>query len=353
MRRALLVLLAVSAVAAVGRGGVSCGVLALQPRCYVAVHPGPADDAIAMVGVSGARTYASSGQILLTTVAVDGDLDPFEWVTTAFSRRVDQMPREVLFPPGTAEDEVQQHNIAQMDRSQLVATAAALRHLGHAVDLAPHGAEVVELTAGMPAEGVLEPGDVIVRVDGEPVDSADAAADAIAGRSPGDTVRIAVRRGPETAEVDIELAADPEGGDRALVGALLRDHIPLPVDVTIDAGSVGGPSAGLSFALAIVDLLTPEDLTGGAVVGTTGSIALDGTVGPIGGIQQKIIGALDRGGPPATVFLVPEGNAAEARATAVDRGVLVVPVGSLQDALDALDDVRSGREPRDAFALGR
>lgn len=353
MRRLLLVLLAVSAVIAVGRGAVPCDVLALQPRCYVAVHPGPADDAFTMVEVSGARTHASSGQFLLTTVAVDSDLDPFEWLTTAFSRRSDQLPREVLFPPGTPEEEVQEHNIAQMDRSQLVATAAALRHLGHPVDLASRGAEVVELTAGLPAEDHLEPGDVIVRIDGEPVDSADAAADAIAERTPGQRVRIAMRRGPETVGVDLELAADPDDSGRGVIGALLRDHVPLPVDVIIDAGAVGGPSAGLSFALAIVDLLTPEDLTGGAVVGTTGSIELDGTVGPIGGIQQKIIGALDRDGPPATIFLVPEGNASEARATVVDREVLVVPVGSLDAAVDALADLRAGREPTNAFALGR
>lgn len=353
MRRLLLLLLAIAAVAVIGRGGVSCSALAIQPRCYVALYPGPADDAFPMIDVSGATTSASRGQILLTTVAVDSDLDPVEWVTTAFSRRVDQLPREVLFPPGTAEEEVQQHNVQQMDRSQLVATAAALRQLGYAVDLAPRGALVVELTAGLPAEGRLRPDDVIVRIDGEPVETATAAAAAISSHAPGETVRIAVRRGAETADVEIPLAADPDDPDRAVAGALLRDHVPLPVDVTIDAGAVGGPSAGLSFALVIVDLLTPDDLTGGAVVGVTGSIDLNGSVGAIGGIQQKIIGALNREGPPATVFLVPAGNAEEARATAVDREVLVVPVATLEEALDALADVRAGRQPPEAFALGR
>lgn len=128
----------------------------------------------------------------------------------------------------------------------------------------------------------------------------------------------------------------------------------LPIDVAIDAGEVGGPSAGLMFALAVVDRLTPDDLTGGTVVAGTGSIDAGGRVGEIGGIRQKVSGAIDRedGGPPATVFLTPAGQVAEARAAAVDSEILLVPVETLADGLEALRDLARGSTPAGALAIG-
>ena len=127
----------------------------------------------------------------------------------------------------------------------------------------------------------------------------------------------------------------------------------LDQETGIDAGVIGGPSAGLAFSLALVDLLGEDDLTGGEVVAASGTIEPDGTVGPVGGITQKVVGALTReGGPPATVFLVPRGNFEAARAAPATSELLLVPVDRIDDAVAALRDLREGRVPAEAFALG-
>lgn len=353
MRRLLVILLAVAAIGLVGRDVVPCRALPVQPRCYVALYPGPAEDTLRIVEVPDERTYASSGEILLTTVAVDTELDPLEWLRTAVSSRVRQVPREVLYPPGAGEDDVRRQNVAQMDESQVLAAGAALRALGHTVDLDPKGAEVVEVDPEMPAGRTLTGGDVIVEVNGRPVTDAAAAADAIASFEAGTEVQLEILRDGERLEVPVTVAADPSDPGRVEIGAVLRDHIVLPVDVRIDAGQVGGPSAGLMFALAIVDVLGPDDLTGGRVIAGTGTIDLDGSIGAIGGIRQKVLGALEReDGRAASVFLVPAENLREARGAPVGEDILLVPVATLSDALDALRQLREGRQPQDAVALG-
>jgi PDZ domain-containing protein len=138
-----------------------------------------------------------------------------------------------------------------------------------------------------------------------------------------------------------------------MIGIFLLPDFDLPVDVDIQAGNIGGPSAGLMFALSIVDSLTPEDLTAGAIIAGTGAIDAEGNVGAIGGIRQKIVGALHRDeGPAATVFLVPEGNFAEARSAPVDDEILLVPVRTLGEALDVLATLASGGTPTSAVAIG-
>ncbi|MBW3576144.1 MAG: PDZ domain-containing protein [Actinobacteria bacterium] len=354
MRRLLSILLLFSAFGLLGRGHVGCEAFPAQPRCFVALHPGPAQDALTAVFIRGARTYASAGELLLTTVAVDPDLAAAEWVRHLWSPRVRLVARTELYPPGDDTDEVRRRNVAEMDRSQVAAAVAALRTLGHAVDLAPDGARVVEVVAGSPAEATLALGDVIVSVDGDPVHTADAATQHVRDRAPGDVVSLRIRRDGDLRTVTVRLAPHIDDPDRPLVGALLTDHLSLPVDVRIEAGQVGGPSAGLMFALAVIDALTAKDLTGGAVIAGTGVIDEHGVVGAIGGIQQKILGAVhrddDRG---ASAFLVPRGNLDEARSTRVGREILVIPVGTLQEALDALEQLRGGRRPPDAVALGR
>lgn len=354
MRRLLVLLLAVAAIGLVGRDVVPCGALPVQPRCYVALYPGPTEDTLRIVQVPAERTYASSGEMLLTTVAVDTELDPVEWLRTAVSARVRQVPRHVLYPPGAEEDEVRRQNVAQMDESQILAAAAALRELGYEVDLSPQGAEVVEVDPELPAGRTLTRGDVIVAVEGDPVSDAIAAVDALDALPAGTEVQLTILREGERLDVPVALAADPDEPGGVAVGAVLRDHVVLPVDVRIDAGSVGGPSAGLMFALAIVDVLGPDDLTGGRVIAGTGTIDLDGNIGSIGGIGQKVLASVEReDGRAASVFLVPAGNLPEARRAPVGQEVLLVPVATLGDALEALGELRSGREPRDAVALGR
>lgn len=352
MRRLVLVLLLLASSTAVVQGVLPCDVAAVSPSCYAALRPGPVEDAIGLVELEGEPTSASEGQLLLTTVSVDADLDLGEWLQARRDARLDDVPRELYFPEGVDEQQTREEFAVMMEQSQQTATLAALGQLGY--DLDPRGAEVREVVEGSPSDGLLQAGDVVVGVDGRVVATAGDLAEAVQQQSPGDVVTLAVEgAGTGTRTEQVELAPNPDDPTAGFVGLLLVTAVDLPVEVTIDAGSIGGPSAGLVFALSIVDLLTPQDLTGGRIVAGTGTIDVEGRVGPIGGIRQKVVGATQRGeAPPAEVFLVPRDNLAEARTAAVDRDVVLVPVDTLDDAVEALAAVRDGREPADAVALG-
>jgi Lon-like protease len=237
-----------------------------------------------------------------------------------------------------------------MADSQLTATMAALAAAGY--EITGEGALVASV-ADDAVTDELRVGDVITAVDSDAVTDNRGVVEAVQRRAPGDRVTFEVRRDGERLTVEVDLGTAPDDATRAYVGVLLTTDLDLPVDVVIDAGVIGGPSAGLMFALSIIDLLEPEDLTGGAVVAGTGTLDLDGHVGAIGGIRQKIVGATARGldRRPASVFLVPRGNLEEAQGTPVGRDVLLVPVDSLDDALVALEELRAGREPSEALAL--
>lgn len=353
MRRWLYGAAAACAVAAVvlfAQGAVPCDAVGAQPSCYVALRPGPVEDTFALIDVEGAPSYASSGELLLTTIAVDDELGFVDWMRATTSRSVDAVPRDRIYPTGVDRDDIAEQNAALMADSQLTATLAALAELGFDVD--GDGALVAAVTEDAVTDE-LAPGDVIVRVDGVGVADNTAVVDVVRARSPGDRVVLDVVRDGAQRPVEVVLGAAPDDAGRAYIGVLLTTEVDLPVDVRIDAGVIGGPSAGLMFALSIVDLLQPEDLTGGAVVGGTGTVDRDGTVGAVGGVRQKLVAAVGRSGDqrPATVFLVPRDNLDEASRAPVAREVLLVPVDDLAGALDALVDLRAGRRPVDALAL--
>lgn len=354
MRRLLLVLLLVASLTAVARGALPCHVLESQPACWVALRPGPVEDALGVTTVAGTETFASSGELLLTTVAVEADVDLLEWIANGLNPRIDQVERARVFPEDTDEDQVRRENAVLMRGSQQDATLAALAHLGYDLDAIQDGAEVTGLTEPTSVDdGQLEVGDVIVAVDGRPTLDSAAVGAAVRSREVGDALAVTFRRGGQERTTEIELISSPGRPDAPMIGVLLVSHLALPVDVDIDAGAIGGPSAGLPFALAVVDLLGPVDLTGGAVVAATGTIEPGGEVGGVGGVTQKILGALDRADqPPATVFLVPRDNLATARAAPVDRELLLVPVDTLTDAVRALEDLAAGRTPTETYALG-
>jgi PDZ domain-containing protein len=353
VRRLLLVLLLVAMAAVVLRGQLPCDVLAAQPSCEVALLPGPTRDTLDIVAIDGEPTFDSAGQLRLTTVAVDSELGFLEWVRALFSPSTDIVGRDVIYPPGQTEDEVAEQNDLLMETSQLDATLAGLAAAGIDVDDLFRGAAIVEI-ADQAADGVdaLEAGDVIVAVDGTEIRDARAAVELVSTRSPGDEVVLTLDDGTE---VPLVATSHPDDPERALLGLVLQDEVDLPFDVDIDAGNIGGPSAGLMFALGIADLLGPEDITGGQVIAGTGTITVDGEVGPIGGIRQKIAGATsprDDEDEPATAFLVPRGNLAEARTADVAAGVLLVPVDTIDDALAALEALADGEDPAGAIALG-
>jgi PDZ domain-containing protein len=245
----------------------------------------------------------------------------------------DLYPASAVDPPGVSDSGRQRIDLEDMHRSQEIAAAVALKAAGKKVVLRSTGALIDAVEPGLPADGKLEPDDVITAVDGTPVRGPRGVFDAMSKRKPGDLVRFTIRRSNQTLLVPLRTVASPTPPKRAIVGVLLETAVDvrLPIPVRIDAGGVGGPSAGLAFALDVLAKLKKGVLHGHRVA-ATGEIFPDGSVGPIGGIKQKTIGAREAG---VDVFLVPAGeNAVDARKDA--DGLRIVAVKSFPQALHAL-----------------
>ncbi len=354
MRRALLAaIVAGMLVAGVVflRGDVPCDVLAAQPACEVALRPGPTKDTLGLVSLPGEETFRpAKGSLRLTTVAVADELTLGEWLAARTSTIIEAVPRERIYPPGFDPDEVSELNAIAMQDSQLTATIVALESLGY--DLEGEGARVARVQEDAVTDA-FEVGDVIVSIDDEPVhDSADVVR-LVQERRPGDVVTFGLRAGGGPRTIDVELGQAPDDSSRAYVGVLVTTELDLPVEVEVDAGSIGGPSAGLVFALSIVELLEPGDLIGDREIAATGELQRDGSVTGVGGVQQKLAGATDPadGSAPAEVFLVPRDNLDQVRGATVTNDVLVVPVASLEEALAALEALRDDEDPRGALLL--
>lgn len=353
MRRILLVLLLLSGATAVVEGIIPCDVVDVAPECYVALRPGPTRDALELVEIAGEATTDSAGELVVTTVSVQSNLRLGDLLEIRNDPTVRRADRSLYFPEDVDDDETREQFSVQMRESTQAAAVAALRQLGHQLD--PTGVRVVAVVPDGPTAGVISPEEVVVGIDGTEVVDFDALLAELDRLAPGDTVEVRVETADgEVEERSVTLAENPQEPSRPFLGLLLVTRIDVPLDIQIDAGRIGGPSAGLMFALSIVDLLSEEDLTGGMVVAGTGTIGLDGHVGAIGGIQQKIPGALQRadGAPPADVFLVPRGNIDEARGAAVSQPITLVPVDTLGDAVEALAALREGRTADGAFELG-
>jgi PDZ domain-containing protein len=228
-----------------------------------------------------------------------------------------------------------------MDTSKLTAETVALERLGHQVTIVTSGTVVREISKGSPASKVLKTDDVIVAVDGEPIDHFDELRSLLQVGGPGASHELTVERpaGSNThVQVKITTIASPASAGqptRAVIGIVPEERIvdfKFPFDITIDSGAVGGPSAGLAFTLAVLDVLTPGELTGGRRIAVTGTMSLDGTVGPVGGAVQKAVAVRKAG---YVAFLVPLDEYKDVQRT-VGHDLRVIPVGTLQDALDAL-----------------
>lgn len=312
---------------------VVLGVLWLAPaQSYYLFLPDPAHPVAPLVTVEGEQPRRGRGGIFFVDVRY---------------RRARLLER--LFPGihdgsslvhvsdvrerGVSEEAQRRWDLHAMAVSQRVAAAVALRELGYRVTGRPRGAFVVNVEARAPARRVLRGGDVIVAVDGRRIATVGALRRRLDGRRPGERLRLTVRRGRAERAVTVSTIADSDDRSRALVGIRAVDDVRLriPLKVRIDAGGVGGPSAGLAFALDIVDELG-RDVDRGRKIAATGTLSLDGTVDQIGGVKQKTLGARAAG---VDVFVVPAGkNAREAQRYA--KGLRIVPVKSFQHALRVL-----------------
>ncbi|MCH6229149.1 ATP-dependent serine peptidase containing a PDZ domain protein [Microbacterium sp. CFH 31415] len=325
-------------------------VITFLPTSYVIQRPGPvyntlgtaesADgDEVPLISVEGAETFETDGALDLLTVQVVGNRERtpswFELALAWFDPSKAVLPLDAVFPEGTTTEDRNAESAQMMVDSQQEATAAALTELGYDVGARISVHSILEDSA---AEGVLEEDDVIVAADGEPATDA-AALRKIVNDAGGAPVELLIDRDGEEQTVSITPKETEVDGEKTLLlGVNLITDYDFPIDVTIQLNNVGGPSAGMMFALGIIDTLTPDQLNGGQNVAGTGTITADGEVGPIGGIRQKLFGAKDAG---AEWFLAPEANCDEVVGHVPD-GLQVFAVETLDDALDALEAVRDG-----------
>jgi Lon-like protease len=316
---------------------------ALLPVPYVILSPGPTLNTLGrsstgpLISISGHRTYPTNGHLNLVTVSfLGGPGDGFNVFTALrawLSPHDAVVPEQELFPPGQSQQQVQQQDTAQMASSQQTAEAAALCTLGIRYTTLD---TVTQIDKGLPAYGVLKPGDQIIAVNGTPVGCTHDTGTLIRQHPPGTRVTLTVLRNGQTEHITLK-TAKLQG--HAVIGVLLTESYRFPFSIKIKVGDIGGPSAGMMFALGIVDKLTPDGLTGGKFIAGTGEIAANGAVSPIGGIQQKMAGARAAG---ATWFLTPAANCPDTKG-AVPAGLHLAEVSTLHQALNDLAAIKAGR----------
>jgi PDZ domain-containing protein len=312
---------------------------------YVADEPGPVSDTLSslngkpLISVVGHPIYPTTGRLDLTTVSQDSKLTLWDALVGYLSKQKAVVPEEITKTPGESDADLQREFQQQMAESQKSAVSAALHELS-----IPATVSVADFSENAPAAGKLQKGDVLLAVNGVSARDAIDLRSKIATLPPGKPISVRYRRGTEApAEVAITpQAATDNGATRAVIGVFLDEHRNVQVNlqmVSIDGQAVGGPSAGMMFALGIYDVMTPGSLTNGATIAGTGTIDPDGVVGPIGGIQQKLVGARNAG---ARVFLTPGSNCAEAR-RAIPSGLRLVRVDTLDGAVHVLEGIAQGR----------
>ena len=305
---------------------------------YYALAPGSAREVGPLIEAKGdgAKVYPAQGQVLLTTISLQ-QVHPVEALVGWLRTDVDVLPEKDILPPDTSDQEYRQFNYQVMDESKQNAIVVALRRLGYQVTEKGEGALVEKVLPQFPAQGRLQPGDVIKAIDGKPIALTTDAVAVIGTHKPGDvlTVDVVQPDGTEPRQVQVPVGSDPEQGNKPVLGVLLRSFkrdFDMPFAVDIQSGNIGGPSAGLAFTLGVIDALSEGELTGGRKVAVTGTIEIDGRVGDVGGVAQKTSAVKAAG---ADVFLVPAGEYEVAKARAGD-GLTVIKVSTLQEALDAL-----------------
>lgn len=321
------------------------GVAFLAPMPYVVMSPGVTENTLgafggrAVISISGHRTYPTTGNLNMTTVSVtsaDYSVRLPQVLEAWWSSDQIVLPRDVIYPPSQTVQQVQKRNSQEMLDSQSEAVVAGLAEAG----ISALRATVTKVLPATPADGLLQPGDQIVSVDGTRIASTAQASAAITKLTPGSPVTIGLLRSGEPKTVAVRTEPLPADPAKSRVGIELSDAYHPPFKVAINLGQeIGGPSAGLMFSLAIYDKITPGSLTGGRFVAGTGTIDSAGTVGEIGGIQQKIAGAYDAG---AKYFLVPAANCAEAGASSLADNIELIKVGTLDAAVQALEALDSG-----------
>jgi PDZ domain-containing protein len=320
---------------------------AAVPIPYVALGPGSTFNVIGNAqghqvitftgnDIPAAAAEQPDGHLNMLTITIVSQIPMLEAIGLWASGSYAMAPREEYFPPGKSVDEVNQQNAQMFIDSQSTAEIEALRYLGY-----PNVVYVGDIPSGSPSGGILQPQDRITAVDGHAVTDYASLQKVMSTTTPGQSVVVTVLRNGTSVDEKVTLGANAQVGPQGFLGVNVAERPVAPFQVHISLSDIGGPSAGLMFTLGIIDRLTPGSLSGGSFIAGTGTINLDGTVGAIGGIQQKEITARRAG---ATYFLAPADNCAEAL-TAVPQGLTLVKVSTLDDALKALQTIRAGGRP--------
>jgi len=308
---------------------------------YYTLSPGSARDTEQFITISGAPTFSDQGGVIdYLTVSVK-QATPADLLLAWVDPAVEVVEAEQVLGRQSP-DENREFNLQLMATSKDAATYQALRRMGFEIPISGTGAVISSVNESVPAAAVLASGDVVVSANGEPVVVNQDLIRLVSGLPAGTVVELGIQpfQGGDSRPVSVELVARPEDPTRSMIGisTFTRDlSFDFPVDVSIDSGRVGGPSAGLAFTLGILDALTPESLTGGTRVAATGTMELNGSVGLVGGVHQKVVAAREEG---VDLMLVPSAEVDEARTYAGD--LRVEPVDDLDMALRVLATVGGG-----------
>ncbi len=310
---------------------------------YVILGPGPTLNTLGkssgqpLITITGHPTYPTTGNLNLVTVSYQGgpgsNMNIFQALRAWLDPSEAVVPETELFPAGQSAQQTQAQDTEQMASLAAAATAAALTQLHIPYQTV---VSVVSTVPGYPASKVLKAGDVIEAVDGKPVTGQTSLSSMITAHPAGTVLTLEVLRGGKTLTVPV---ASKASAGTAVIGVEVQEQYKFPFTVSISVGDIGGPSAGMMFALGIIDKLTPVNLTGGKFIAGTGEITASGQVQPIGGIQQKMVGARSAG---ATIFLTPAGNCSDT-AGAVPAGLRLVKVSTLSQAMSDLEAIKAGK----------
>ncbi|MGD6841904.1 SepM family pheromone-processing serine protease [Bacillus infantis] len=313
---------------------------------YYVTKPGMAKQLEPIIEVEGG--YDESGDFMLTTVRM-GRANIYSYLTAKVSKFQEIYPVEEIRREDETDEEYNVRQLHLMDTSKTAAIEVAYKKAGLPVDYEYRGVYVMNVLPDMPADGVLKAGDMITQVDNQKFESSEEFISYVSGKKEGDTITLAYKRGEESNEAKVSLKAFKDDPDKVGIGISLVDDKEIKVDpeVSLNTEEIGGPSAGLMFSLEIYNQLTKDDLTRGYQIAGTGTISADGTVGRIGGIEQKIVAA-DKAG--AEIFLAPNENGAagsnysEAAKTAEEIGtdMKIIPINTFEEAADYL----AGLEPK-------
>ena len=314
---------------------------ALIPTDYYFMSPGPPYQWEIEYG--DIDNYLFEGNLFQLTVRRD-EANALIYAWSLVNESYDLYPREVILPDGVSPKELTEISIQNMRTSENVAIAVALKNLGYEIDTKGDGVSVVGLLDDSPVKDKLKKGDLLNSINNIEIFSATEFISTLRTYSIGETVSIGLLREvdgvKEQMYIETTLIEHVEYKGEPMVGFLattVNERFDFPFEIDIKTGNVGGPSAGLMMALNVYNNLIPEDITNSMIVAGTGTIEIDGSVGPVGGIKQKIIAAKRAG---AELILVPVANFEEARPFETDK-TAIVGVGSFKEALSVISQYSS------------